>query len=359
MNDQKLSVMTQQQLDDLSKFSKMPIVMIRQQKIIYVNDFFKASIDEIDFDPALLTIECTQHNNQEKERQEISIKNKSGEVYWFDCVAHDVIYQNEQTTFAFLFDITVLQEFENSIMWTSKLQELIFDIFEHILDSSTLDDFFNFVLSKALQATRNSTLGTILELKGSYLYPVASIGYDSTINSFKIPLEKSFLYTQTNGALDRIINISNASTLVDYVPVKTKNNDVVFTESVLSAPIHVNGEFYGSINLDSIERDAFNENDILALAFVRNTIEIAITNRLMYEEKVHLSYFDELTSLHNRYFFKENSDFVIKRAQRYEEVFHLIMMDIDDLKKVNDTYGHLVGDKLIQLIATTINDNIS
>ena len=79
---------------------------------------------------------------------------------------------------------------------------------------------------------------------------------------------------------------------------------------------------------------------------------------LLYEEKSFLSRFDRITNLYNRHFFDEHCDVIIKKAQRYNETFHLVMIDIDNLKLVNDQYSHLVGDEIITLVATLIRVSI-
>ena len=67
---------------------------------------------------------------------------------------------------------------------------------------------------------------------------------------------------------------------------------------------------------------------------------------------------DQMTGLYNRgYFFKMlNSE--IQRSLRYEHVFSIILIDIDDFKRYNDTFGHLEGDRLIKLVAETFRDNV-
>ncbi|MFH1367741.1 MAG: GGDEF domain-containing protein [Elusimicrobiota bacterium] len=60
---------------------------------------------------------------------------------------------------------------------------------------------------------------------------------------------------------------------------------------------------------------------------------------------------DGLTGLYLRRYFIERLQAEIQRAKRYTTVFSLLMMDIDDFKKVNDTYGHLTGDAVLSELA--------
>ena len=80
----------------------------------------------------------------------------------------------------------------------------------------------------------------------------------------------------------------------------------------------------------------------------RNRLEQA--NRLLSQLAIH----DSLTDLYNRRYFTELLENEHLRSKRSAEPFSLLLMDIDYFKAVNDTYGHLVGDSVIQTVATRI-----
>jgi diguanylate cyclase (GGDEF)-like protein len=67
---------------------------------------------------------------------------------------------------------------------------------------------------------------------------------------------------------------------------------------------------------------------------------------------------DHLTALYNRGYFYYRLHSEIRRAQRYRRNLSLLLIDLDDFKRVNDRYGHLVGDHLLRLLAGTIMSNI-
>jgi len=69
-------------------------------------------------------------------------------------------------------------------------------------------------------------------------------------------------------------------------------------------------------------------------------------------EMYRISITDPLTGIHNRRYFMERLQEEVQRARRYkEDVFSISILDIDDLKGINDSYGHQVGDELIKAIA--------
>ncbi len=67
---------------------------------------------------------------------------------------------------------------------------------------------------------------------------------------------------------------------------------------------------------------------------------------------------DRMTNLFNKYYFITQLKREVSYAKRYGKVFSLLMADIDDFKKVNDTYGHPVGDEALKFVAFKIMNSI-
>ncbi len=67
---------------------------------------------------------------------------------------------------------------------------------------------------------------------------------------------------------------------------------------------------------------------------------------------------DALTGIHNRRSFFEYGKVMGDQAKRYGQEYTVIMLDIDWFKKINDTYGHSIGDEAIKVTATTISENL-
>src|SRR6185436_10152810 len=63
---------------------------------------------------------------------------------------------------------------------------------------------------------------------------------------------------------------------------------------------------------------------------------------------------DDLTKAFNRRFFESYLDEEIERSRRYSTLFSIIFLDLDDLKMVNNFYGHLTGSRTLQEVAKRI-----
>jgi diguanylate cyclase (GGDEF)-like protein len=75
--------------------------------------------------------------------------------------------------------------------------------------------------------------------------------------------------------------------------------------------------------------------------------------------KLHeLVFCDALTGLYNHRFFQEAMDRELDRSKRYKRELSLILFDIDHFKKVNDTYGHLVGDRVLVALSRTTEHSV-
>ncbi|PKO91515.1 MAG: diguanylate cyclase [Betaproteobacteria bacterium HGW-Betaproteobacteria-1] len=92
--------------------------------------------------------------------------------------------------------------------------------------------------------------------------------------------------------------------------------------------------------------------DIERIGFAASLAGIAIENRYAYEELERRAYSDYLTGLANRRYFLEQAEIELSRALRYNRELSILMLDIDHFKHVNDTYGHKVGDIVLQKLSS-------
>lgn len=84
-----------------------------------------------------------------------------------------------------------------------------------------------------------------------------------------------------------------------------------------------------------------------------------ITELRQAEERIHrLAYYDSLTGLPNREFFKERVDWAIKLAKRHESMLALLFLDLNNFKRINDTLGHSIGDMLLKATAERLKHSL-
>jgi len=126
----------------------------------------------------------------------------------------------------------------------------------------------------------------------------------------------------------------------------------------MGVPLKIKDRIIGMLALDSFQSSRFtNVHGRLATAFA-DQVAIALENTRLFEETQWLAIHDSLTGLFNRRHFMSLAWSEYKRAKRYDKPLSVIMLDIDHFKRVNDTYGHLIGDQVLQTIAKICNSSL-
>jgi diguanylate cyclase (GGDEF)-like protein len=121
-------------------------------------------------------------------------------------------------------------------------------------------------------------------------------------------------------------------------------------QSWLGAPLFMYGDCDGVVAVQSSRVGAFRPEHQRLLDSLALQIAGALQNAHLYE----LAMVDGLTGLFVRRYFDARIEEEIERSRRYGTPFSVIMLDVDDFKKLNDTYGHLVGDRVLRAIANVI-----
>ncbi|MDX1348414.1 MAG: GGDEF domain-containing protein [Thiomicrorhabdus chilensis] len=101
----------------------------------------------------------------------------------------------------------------------------------------------------------------------------------------------------------------------------------------------------------------------LLITFVAYIIETTLLNAESLEKKAQnklhkLSLIDDLTQVANRRKINEVLQIEMERANRHHTKLSIVLFDIDDFKKVNDRYGHLVGDEVLKKVASLVKRNV-
>lgn len=124
-------------------------------------------------------------------------------------------------------------------------------------------------------------------------------------------------------------------------------------KTIIILPITVQSQFSGFLSVFS-PRKELKEDELSFLNLFTRQIELAITIANLFETVKKQAVTDHLTNLFNRRFFEDALHREATRSLRTKQPFCLIGVDLDHLKKINDTYGHSMGDKAIATIANVI-----
>ncbi|MCD6120000.1 diguanylate cyclase [bacterium] len=128
-------------------------------------------------------------------------------------------------------------------------------------------------------------------------------------------------------------------------------------QSAMCVPLIVRGRIAGVISAYSKHEESFSKERLEVLSAVAEQISIALENSRLYNQMRFLSMQDGLTQLYNRRFFDEQIEAEVKKAEDGGAPCALLIVDVDNFKKVNDELGHLVGDNALKKVARVLMGN--
>jgi diguanylate cyclase (GGDEF)-like protein len=130
------------------------------------------------------------------------------------------------------------------------------------------------------------------------------------------------------------------------------------TRSRMCIPLVSFGQTLGVLVLDSTEKGAFRAGDTQPLESVADICATAIQNAHYVERVQQLAYLDGLTGIFNRRFFELRIAEEIERSRRFGSGMALIMIDIDQFKRLNDEFGHLLGDEVLRQVSSIFHQQL-
>lgn len=129
--------------------------------------------------------------------------------------------------------------------------------------------------------------------------------------------------------------------------------------SFISVPVKSDGlKIIGVLNIHKHEPNAFHESDKLFFSAVAQNLGHALQRARRFEEVRQEAMYDHLTHLYNRRFFFDSLRCELMKASRSGDTFSVIMIDIDNFKRVNDTCGHPVGDQVLVKLACELRTSM-
>ncbi|MDD5011304.1 MAG: sensor domain-containing diguanylate cyclase [Phycisphaerae bacterium] len=138
-------------------------------------------------------------------------------------------------------------------------------------------------------------------------------------------------------------------------PGNHKNPGNYGSPSCIIAPLVCHNKVVGVLNLaDKYDGAKFTDEDITTVELFRHLVGASIRNIKLFEKTQTQAKTDGLTGLINHRTFYETLEQEFRRCQRYGGQIAVIMVDIDNLKTINDTYGHRAGDAAIKNIGKKI-----
>jgi diguanylate cyclase (GGDEF)-like protein len=129
--------------------------------------------------------------------------------------------------------------------------------------------------------------------------------------------------------------------------------------TAIAVPLYQQERVMGVVCLyDRDDGQEFSEADMSALISLADQAGVAIENVFLHERAKRLAITDGLTGIWNRRYFQMQFEQEIERSVRFRRPFTLVLLDIDNFKVINDTYGHQQGDSVLIELAARVKGGI-
>src|SRR5262245_20425352 len=130
-------------------------------------------------------------------------------------------------------------------------------------------------------------------------------------------------------------------------------------EALIAVPLVARGQLKGTLNIYRVGEDAaFSDEEFLLAKRFGDAAALAIDNAHIRARLEHQAETDALTSLYNHRAFHDRLRQELVRASAAHDAVAVVMLDLDDFKKVNDVYGHGIGDQLLYQVADVLRASV-
>ncbi|WP_353893719.1 sensor domain-containing diguanylate cyclase [Proteinivorax hydrogeniformans] len=121
--------------------------------------------------------------------------------------------------------------------------------------------------------------------------------------------------------------------------------------AMMSVPLIRGGKAIGVMTAVKYQPFSLNDQDLQILEIIASQSAVALDNAKLYEQMQNLSQVDELTNTYNYRYFQKRLELEVQNSKDSKQPVSLMVIDLDNFKRINDTYGHEVGNKVLSELA--------
>jgi diguanylate cyclase (GGDEF)-like protein len=240
-----------------------------------------------------------------------------------------------------------------------QLQEVaIFnDVAKALTSSLNLDSILQTIMDKMAEFFRPDTWSLLMvdEQKDELYFAIAVGDAAETLKTVRLKVGEGIAgWVAKNGESLIVPDVYNDARFSKRIDEMTKWK----TRSIICVPLKSKHRVLGVIQLINCAMESFGEQEMFFLHALCDYAAIAIDNARAVEKIQELTITDDCTGLYNARHLYKTLEAEVYRSARFGYEFSVIFMDLDHFKMVNDTYGHLVGSKLLQEIGFKVKSQL-
>jgi len=286
---------------------------------------------------------------------EFRFMRKDSEAVWVLDRLTSIIYKGKRSVLGTIMDINERKRIETEVLDYTRQIEALFNIGTTVSQTLNLQELLDSVLERLLAVMEIEAGGIfLLDKQTGELVLRAHRG---TSAEFVKRVEGLRL---GEGFTGRVVRSKEPYVVEDVAGdprlarMGAKGEGL---QSFAALPIMAKERVLGLMCVGSYSSRKFPEGEVKLLGAIANQIGMAIDNAQLYERALELAFTDGLTGLYNRRYLMEQIEREFNRVERSEGSLSLMMIDLDELKVINDRFGHHEGDGVLKGLGGIIKAN--
>lgn len=249
-------------------------------------------------------------------------------------------------------DLYIKESLESQIR---ALTDLI-EVARLVVSTIELDSVLHSILTNAMNfaATPAGTIAMYDETRKEFIL--------HSFEGFSAEFAKKERWDVMPGGLtDQVVSAIDIFYVENVEQSSYMGNPVELAEGIkalICVPLRVKEEVVGILHLCDFVPRKFDREKMKLLSVFSSFASMAIYNANIHNRTKIMAITDSLTGLHNHRYFHQVFNMELRRAKRYRKRLGILMIDVDNFKKFNDTFGHAKGDLILSVIGKIIKRNM-
>jgi diguanylate cyclase (GGDEF)-like protein len=227
------------------------------------------------------------------------------------------------------------------------------DVAKALTSSLDLDSILQTIMEKMAEYFRPDTWSLLMvdEQRNELYFAIAVGDAADTLKNVRLKVGEGIAgWVAKHGERLIVPDVSSDPRFAKRIDVMTEWE----TRSIICVPLRSKHRVLGVIQLVNVDMEGFREEEIFFLQSLCDYAAIAIENARAVEKIQELTITDDVTGLYNARHLYKTLETEVYRSARFAYEFTVLFIDLDHFKQVNDTYGHLIGSKLLAEIGYLI-----
>jgi len=231
------------------------------------------------------------------------------------------------------------------------------DVAKALTSSLDLDSILKTIMEKMAEYFRPDTWSLLMvdEEKNELYFAIAIGDKADALKSARLKVGEGIAgWVAKHGESLVVPDVSADPRFAKRIDMMTKWE----TQSIICLPLRSKHRVLGVIQLVNVNLEGMGDNEMFFLQSLCDYAAIAIENAKSVEKIQELTITDDCTGLYNARHLYKTLDSEVYRSARFGHEFTVLFIDLDHFKQVNDTYGHLVGSKLLAEVGYAVKAHL-